>query len=42
MFTGTPAGVGHESGRFLEPGQVVEATIEHIGTLTNTVGPRSG
>jgi 2-keto-4-pentenoate hydratase/2-oxohepta-3-ene-1,7-dioic acid hydratase in catechol pathway len=42
MFTGTPAGVGHESGRFLEPGQVVEATIERIGTLTNSVGPRSG
>jgi 2-keto-4-pentenoate hydratase/2-oxohepta-3-ene-1,7-dioic acid hydratase in catechol pathway len=41
MFTGTPAGVGHESGRYLEPGQVVEATIEGIGTLTNTVGPRT-
>jgi 2-keto-4-pentenoate hydratase/2-oxohepta-3-ene-1,7-dioic acid hydratase in catechol pathway len=40
LFTGTPAGVGHETGRYLEPGQVVEATIERIGTLRNVVGRR--
>lgn len=37
LFTGTPAGVGHEDGRFLEKGQVVEATVERLGTLRNTV-----
>jgi 2-keto-4-pentenoate hydratase/2-oxohepta-3-ene-1,7-dioic acid hydratase in catechol pathway len=40
LFTGTPAGTGHGSGRFLQPGDVVEATIESIGTLHNVVGPR--
>jgi 2-keto-4-pentenoate hydratase/2-oxohepta-3-ene-1,7-dioic acid hydratase in catechol pathway len=37
LFTGTPAGVAHEDGRYLQPGQVVEATIENLGTLRNTV-----
>jgi 2-keto-4-pentenoate hydratase/2-oxohepta-3-ene-1,7-dioic acid hydratase in catechol pathway len=40
LFTGTTAGVAHETGRYLEPGQVVEVMIEGIGTLRNTVGPR--
>jgi 2-keto-4-pentenoate hydratase/2-oxohepta-3-ene-1,7-dioic acid hydratase in catechol pathway len=40
LFTGTPAGTGHGTGRFLRPGDVVEATIEGIGTLHNVVGPR--
>ena len=40
LFTGTPAGVGHEDGRYLQPGQVVTVEIERIGTLTNTVGSR--
>jgi 2-keto-4-pentenoate hydratase/2-oxohepta-3-ene-1,7-dioic acid hydratase in catechol pathway len=40
LFTGTPAGVGHEDGRYLEPGQEVVATIEGIGSLRNTVGKR--
>jgi 2-keto-4-pentenoate hydratase/2-oxohepta-3-ene-1,7-dioic acid hydratase in catechol pathway len=40
MFTGTPEGVAHETGRYLEPGQVVEATLERIGTLRNVVGAR--
>jgi 2-keto-4-pentenoate hydratase/2-oxohepta-3-ene-1,7-dioic acid hydratase in catechol pathway len=40
FFTGTMSGVGHEDGRYLEPGQVVEITIEGIGTLRNVVGPR--
>jgi putative ABC transport system permease protein len=40
VFTGTTSGVGSEDDRYLEPGDVVEATIEGIGTLRNTVGPR--
>ncbi|CDO31205.1 fumarylacetoacetate hydrolase family protein [Mycolicibacterium porcinum] len=38
IFTGTTCGVGLEDGRFLQPGDVVEAEIEGIGTLRNTVG----
>ncbi|WP_018636411.1 fumarylacetoacetate hydrolase family protein [Parafrankia elaeagni] len=41
VFTGTTAGVGLEDGRFLEPGDVVEAEIAGIGVLRNTVGKRS-
>jgi 2-keto-4-pentenoate hydratase/2-oxohepta-3-ene-1,7-dioic acid hydratase in catechol pathway len=37
LFTGTPAGVAHEDGRYLQQGQVVEATVEKLGTLRNTV-----
>lgn len=40
IFTGSTCGVGLEDGRFLKPGDVVEAQIERIGTLRNTVGPR--
>ena len=40
VFTGTPAGVAMATGKYLEPGSVVEATIEKIGTLRNVVGPR--
>jgi 2-keto-4-pentenoate hydratase/2-oxohepta-3-ene-1,7-dioic acid hydratase in catechol pathway len=40
VFTGTPSGVAWEDGRFLEPGDVIEASVEGIGTLRNTVGPR--
>jgi len=40
IFTGTTSGVGLEDGRFLQPGDVVEAEIEGIGTLRNTVGDR--
>ena len=42
VFTGTPAGVGLETGRYLQPGDVVEATIERIGTLRNTVEQGGG
>ncbi len=37
IFTGTPSGVGvaREPRRFLAPGQVVESTIEGIGTMRN-------
>lgn len=41
LFTGTTSGVGMEDGRFLEPGDVVEAEVEGIGVLRNTVGPRT-
>jgi 2-keto-4-pentenoate hydratase/2-oxohepta-3-ene-1,7-dioic acid hydratase in catechol pathway len=41
MFTGTMAGVAHETGRYLEPGQVVTVTIDEIGSLRNTVGARA-
>jgi 2-keto-4-pentenoate hydratase/2-oxohepta-3-ene-1,7-dioic acid hydratase in catechol pathway len=41
LFTGTPAGTGHATGRFLVSGDVVEATIEGIGTLRNVVGRRT-
>ena len=40
LFTGTPAGTAHASGRFLVPGDLVEATVEGIGTLRNVVGAR--
>lgn len=37
IFTGTPAGIGatRKPPRFLQPGDVVESTIEGIGTLRN-------
>lgn len=41
LFTGTPAGTGHGTGRFLAAGDVVEATIEGIGTLRNIVSQKS-
>jgi 2-keto-4-pentenoate hydratase/2-oxohepta-3-ene-1,7-dioic acid hydratase in catechol pathway len=37
IATGTPAGVGSASGRFLQPGDVVEVRIEGLGTLRNPV-----
>ncbi|MGD0084970.1 MAG: fumarylacetoacetate hydrolase family protein [Acidimicrobiales bacterium] len=37
IFTGTPAGVGwvRQPPRFLQPGDVLESTIEGIGTISN-------
>jgi 2,4-diketo-3-deoxy-L-fuconate hydrolase len=35
IFTGTPAGVGMGMGRFLVHGELIESTIEGIGTLAN-------
>ena len=37
IFTGTPSGVGvaRQPARFLQPGDVVESTIEGVGTITN-------
>lgn len=37
ISTGTPAGVGSAKGKFLKPGDRLEATIEKIGTLYNPV-----
>ncbi len=37
LYTGTPEGVAWASGRFMKPGDVVEAAIEGIGSITNTV-----
>ncbi|UCG58077.1 MAG: fumarylacetoacetate hydrolase family protein [Phycisphaerales bacterium] len=40
IATGTPAGVAVATGKFLEPGDRIECTIERLGTLRNTLGPR--
>lgn len=40
IATGTPSGVGMATGNFLKGGDRIEATIERLGTLTNTLGPR--
>ena len=37
IATGTPAGVGHTSGTFLKPGDVMEGSIEGIGVLRTPV-----
>jgi 2-keto-4-pentenoate hydratase/2-oxohepta-3-ene-1,7-dioic acid hydratase in catechol pathway len=42
MFTGTPHGNALADGRFLQPGDRVEATIEKLGTLSNVVAERAG
>jgi 2-keto-4-pentenoate hydratase/2-oxohepta-3-ene-1,7-dioic acid hydratase in catechol pathway len=39
IATGTPAGVAVATGNFLKPGDRIEATIEKLGTLANTLGP---
>ena len=40
LFTGSPAGVGMGTGKFLKSGDVVEATVEGIGTLRNVVSKK--
>ena len=42
IATGTPAGVGVAAGEFLQPGDTIECTIEKLGILTNTLGPKPG
>jgi 2-keto-4-pentenoate hydratase/2-oxohepta-3-ene-1,7-dioic acid hydratase in catechol pathway len=37
IATGTPGGVGHHAGTYLQPGDRVEAWIEGIGTLVSPV-----
>ncbi|MEM3019307.1 MAG: fumarylacetoacetate hydrolase family protein [Candidatus Bathyarchaeia archaeon] len=38
ISTGTPGGIGAPRGRFLKPGDIVEAEVEGIGILRNPVG----
>lgn len=40
IVTGTPHGVAAASGNYLQPGDTIECTIEKIGTLVNTLGPK--
>ncbi len=37
IATGTPSGIGAPKGLFLQPGDVVETTVEGLGSLRNTV-----
>ena len=37
LLTGSPQGVGQFAGTFLAPGDVVEITVERIGTLVNHI-----
>lgn len=39
VLTGTPAGTGVETGRFLSPGQTVRVEIEGIGSMENQIAP---
>ncbi|NWE54271.1 fumarylacetoacetate hydrolase family protein, partial [Brevundimonas sp. P7753] len=41
LFTGTPEGVGQGSGRYLDPGDLVEVRLEGVGALRNVVGPKT-
>lgn len=41
LFTGSPDGVGQGTGLFLNPGELVEASIEGIGTLSNKVSEKT-
>ena len=40
ISTGTPSGVAMATGDFLQAGDVIEATIEKLGTLRSTLGPK--
>ena len=42
IATGTPAGVAAATGNFLQQGDIIECTIEKLGTLTNTLGEKPG
>lgn len=37
LFTGSPDGVGQGTGKFLNPGELVEASVEGVGTISNRV-----
>jgi 2-keto-4-pentenoate hydratase/2-oxohepta-3-ene-1,7-dioic acid hydratase in catechol pathway len=37
IFTGSTAGTGLEDGRFLQPGDLLEASVERIGVLSNRI-----
>jgi 2-keto-4-pentenoate hydratase/2-oxohepta-3-ene-1,7-dioic acid hydratase in catechol pathway len=38
ICTGTPHGTGHATGKYLQPGDKMDCTIDYVGTLTNTLG----
>ncbi|MFP4353583.1 MAG: fumarylacetoacetate hydrolase family protein [Phycisphaerae bacterium] len=40
IATGTPSGVGKATGKLLQPGDRIRCSIEKIGTLENTMGPK--
>ncbi len=40
IATGTPSGVAMATGGFLQPGDSIQCSIENLGTLTNTLGPK--
>ena len=40
IATGTPSGVGLATGNYLKAGDKIEATIDKLGTLANTLGPK--
>jgi 2-keto-4-pentenoate hydratase/2-oxohepta-3-ene-1,7-dioic acid hydratase in catechol pathway len=40
IATGTPAGVAVATGNFLKAGDLIECSIQKLGTLTNTLGPK--
>lgn len=40
IATGTPSGVGLATGQYLEAGDRIDATIQNLGTLTNTLGQK--
>jgi len=40
IATGTPSGVGLATGDYLKAGDRIDATIQSLGTLSNTLGPR--
>jgi 2-keto-4-pentenoate hydratase/2-oxohepta-3-ene-1,7-dioic acid hydratase in catechol pathway len=41
LFTGSPEGVGQGTGKFLNPGELVEASVEGIGALRNIVSDKN-
>lgn len=41
LFTGTPEGIGQTTGRYLQPGDLVEAEIARVGRLSNRVERQS-
>jgi 2-keto-4-pentenoate hydratase/2-oxohepta-3-ene-1,7-dioic acid hydratase in catechol pathway len=38
ILTGTPSGVAVATGNFLQPGDIIECRIKHLGVLTNRLG----
>ncbi len=40
IATGTPAGVAKATGNYLKAGDIIDCTIEKLGSLTNILGPK--